>query len=381
MKRLRVNPVVVLRGVPALMLVGGALADLLGPQPYVGLPFLAAAPLVAGVLLSWRTSVIIAAVAGVVSVGVDLPLRRAATPLLVDLAIVLSVSVIGLWSKWLMERQVHHLAVTRDIAEAAQRAVLPAPPTVLGPLNIAARYEAAQAEARVGGDLYAVRATRFGVRAIIGDVRGKGLQAVSTVCLVIGAFRHEAGEAATLPELADRLNDALAQESDPGVADHLEGFVTALLIEVPPDAATVSLLSLGHTAPYLVHAGRVALLEPSTPGLPLGMDLPTANGAAQPDTIDWPPGGTLLLVTDGITEARNQHGIFYEPSIGLADARYSSPHELVDALARSVTRWTGKERQDDMAILALARTQNVDHAVRPYVAPDHEQCPGPVTGG
>jgi serine phosphatase RsbU (regulator of sigma subunit) len=60
-------------------------------------------------------------------------------------------------------------------------------------------------KAQVGGDVYAVRATPFGVLAIIGDVRGKGLQAVSTVGLVIGAFRHEAGRAATLPELADRL--------------------------------------------------------------------------------------------------------------------------------------------------------------------------------
>ncbi|MCO5974965.1 PP2C family protein-serine/threonine phosphatase [Actinoallomurus soli] len=358
MKRIRIDPVVMLRGMPTLMIAGGAAADLLGPQPYVGLPFLAAAPLVAGVLLPWRSSATTAAVAGVVSVGVDLLLRRAMTAVLVDLAIVLLVGVIGLWTKWLMDRQTHNLAVVRDIAEAAQRAVLPDPPTALGPLQIAARYEAAQAGARVGGDLYAVRATRFGIRVIIGDVRGKGLKAVSTVCLVIGAFRHEAEEAATLPELADRLNATLARERCPELVDHLEeGFVTALLVEIPPDATKMSLLSLGHTPPYLLHAGRVATLEPSAPDLPLGMDLPTANGAAQPDTIDWPPGATLLLVTDGITEARDQHGTFYDPSLGLAHARHSSPHELVNALAHNVTRWTGRQCQDDMAILALARNE------------------------
>jgi serine phosphatase RsbU (regulator of sigma subunit) len=341
-----------------LMIVGGATADLLGPQPYVGLPFLAAAPLVAGVLLAWRPSAIIAAGAGAVSVGVDLQLHRTMTAVIVALAIVLLVSAIGLWTKWLMDRQVHRLAVTRDIAEAAQRAVLPSPPTALGPLRIAARYEAAQAEARVGGDLYAVLATPFGVRAIIGDVRGKGLQAVSTVCLVIGAFRHEARQAVTLPELADRLNDALAREKDSGAmgtVDHFENFVTALLVEVPPDATTVSLLSLGHTAPYFVHAGKVASVELSVPDLPLGMDLPTTNGSARPDTVDWPSGATLLLVTDGVTEARDQNGAFYDPSLGLTDARHSAPCELVDALAHSVTLWTGGQRQDDMAILALAR--------------------------
>lgn len=349
----RVTPVVALRGAPALMIIGGMAANLLGPEPYLGLPFLAAAPLVATVLLRWRTSVITAAVAGVVVVGADLQLRRAAPPLLVDLAIVVLVSIIGLWAKWLMDRQSRHLAVTQDIAEAAQRAVLPDPPTRLGPLQIAARYEAAQAEAKVGGDLYAVRATPFGVRAMIGDVRGKGLEAVSTVCLVIGAFRHEAGEAATLPELADRLHRVLTRETDPSRMDHSESFVTALFVEIRPDATQASLLSRGHTAPYLLNAGQVSVLEPSAPGLPLGMDLPVPDGPARPDTIDWPADATLLLVTDGITEARDQDGTFYDPRVGLANTRHSTPRELVDTLTRSVTRWTGGQRQDDVAVLAL----------------------------
>ncbi|GLY90963.1 PP2C family protein-serine/threonine phosphatase [Actinoallomurus iriomotensis] len=353
MKHIRANPVVVLSGVPVLMVLGGAAADLFGPEPYLGLPFLASAPLLASILLHWRTSVVTAAVVGVVVVGVDLQLRRPLPALLVDLAIVVLVGVIGLWAKWLMDRQSRHLAVTQDIAEAAQRAVLPDPPTRLGSLQIAARYEAAQAEAQVGGDLYAVRATPFGVRAIIGDVRGKGLPAVSTVCQVIGAFRHEAGRAATLSELADRLHNAVTSEADSGKADHSENFVTALLVEIAPDATKASLLSRGHTAPYLLRGGEVAMLEPSDPGLPLGMDLPSADGAARPDIVDWPSDATLLLVTDGITEARDRDGTFYDPAVGLAQIRSSTPRELVDSLARSVTRWTGGQRQDDMAVLAL----------------------------
>jgi serine phosphatase RsbU (regulator of sigma subunit) len=139
--------------------------------------------------------------------------------------------------------------------------------------------------------------------------------------------------------------------------EHFENFVTALLVEIPPDATTVSLLSLGHTAPYFVRAGQVASVEPTAPGLPLGMDFPTTNGPAKPDTVDWPSGTTLLLVTDGVTEARDRKGTFYDPSLGLAGARHSSPGELVDALAHSVTRWTGRQHQDDMAILALARDE------------------------
>lgn len=353
MKHVRVHLVTVLACAPAVMIVGGAAADLFGPEPYIGLPFLAAAPLVATLVLRWRTSMTIAAVAGVVAVAVDLYLRRTASALLVDLAIVILVSVIGLWGKWLTDRQARHLAVTRDIAEAAQRAVLPDPPTRLGSLQIAARYEAAQAEARVGGDLYAIRDTEFGIRAIIGDVRGKGLQAVSTVCLVVGAFRHEAGQAATLAELADRLNDAITREKDPGDLDHVESFVTALLVEIRPGATEASLLSRGHTAPYLLNDGHVAMVEPKTPGLPLGMDLPTVDGTIRPDTVDLPLDATLLLVTDGITEARDRNGTFYDPRVALAHIRPSTPRELVDALTLSVTSWTGGRRQDDIAVLAL----------------------------
>ncbi|MCO5972945.1 serine/threonine-protein phosphatase [Actinoallomurus sp. WRP6H-15] len=176
---------------------------------------------------------------------------------------------------------------------------------------------------------------------------------MSTVCLVVGAFRHEAGQAATLAELADRLNDAITREKDPGNPDHVESFVTALLVEIRPGATEASLLSRGHTAPYLLNDGHVAMVEPKTPGLPLGMDLPTVDGTTRPDTVALPLDATLLLVTDGITEARDRNGTFYDPRAALARIRPSTPRELVDALTRSVTYWTGGRRQDDIAVLAL----------------------------
>src|ERR1051326_8796417 len=69
--------------------------------------------------------------------------------------------------------QQQHLANVVSVAEAAQRAVLRPLPEHVGPLELGVVYLAAAADAQVGGDLYDVAKTPFGIRVIIGDVRGK----------------------------------------------------------------------------------------------------------------------------------------------------------------------------------------------------------------
>ncbi|MFF3326410.1 PP2C family protein-serine/threonine phosphatase [Streptomyces sp. NPDC002889] len=363
MTMFRRGPLAFPQAVAALLLLGGAAADLFGPQPYMGLPLLAAAPLIACVLLTFRIGLAFAVLACVLSIALDLYLRRPATALFVDLADVLIVSTIALGINRLLHRQGRYLAQARDVAEAVQRAVLPDPPSRAGPLAVAARYETAQAEARIGGDLYAVQPTPYGVRAIIGDVRGKGLQAVSSVSVIVGAFRQEAEQAPTLAELAHRLDSALARESDRGreTVSGFEDFTTAVLVQIPSDGDAVQLVNRGHPAPFLVEGGTVVQLEPASYELPLGMRLPETGAGGDvsaTDVFTLRPGASLLLVTDGVTEARNQHGRFYDPCTQLPAGEYSHPSDLVDALAQDVSSWTGNQRQDDMAILALTRTEN-----------------------
>ncbi|WP_405682905.1 SpoIIE family protein phosphatase [Streptomyces sp. NBC_00057] len=71
----------------------------------------------------------------------------------------------------------------------------------------------------------------------------------------------------------------------------------------------------------------------------------------------WLPGALLLLITDGVTEARNRTGTFYDPcaSAVLTDARFMDPGGLVHAVTADVARWSGDGHQDDMSILAVAR--------------------------
>lgn len=346
----------------ALALMAGVLLDLFAPQPYTGLPLLAAAPLVAGATLSFRSALAVVCVTCVISVAVDIERGRPATPLFVDLAVVGLIGVLALAVNRLIVRQRRDLALARDVAEAVQRAVLPDPPKEVGPLAVAAGYTAAQAEARIGGDLFAVQETPFGVRMIIGDVRGKGVAAVAAVSVAIGAFRQEAEYAPTLVTLVQRMDEALARAAaGSGPVISTEDFTTAVLAEVSADGEVLSLVNRGHPPPYLVHDGQFVRLDPPIPQLPLGVGLCdiTPVGSVPVDVVRLPPGASLLLVTDGVTEARDKRGTFYDPvSSGRMRRRFRDPDALVDALTKDVDRWTEGEHEDDMAILAVTRRRH-----------------------
>ncbi|QKV97381.1 serine/threonine-protein phosphatase [Streptomyces sp. NA02950] len=341
--------------VPGLLLVGGVLADVLGPVPYSGLPLLAAAPLVGCMVLPFRGAMITAVCACVVSVGTDLVVHRPVLALVVDLLDVAVISAIALWLKWVVRRQGKRFAAVRAVAEVAQRAVLPPLPPTVGALSVATRYECAYAEAQIGGDFYAVQASPFGVRALIGDVRGKGLPAVSAMAVMTSAFREAAGRMPSLRALADHLDRVLMRlAADTGDAtDSLERFATAVLVEIRVDEGVLHVCNRGHPPPYLIRDGEVRSLEPAVAGLPLGMGLPEGEAPPGTDTFAFRRGDYLLLVTDGVTEARDAKGTYYEPRTGLSGRGFHGASHLVDTLVAEVTAWTGGQRQDDMAILVL----------------------------
>lgn len=342
---------------PGVLVAGGLTWNALSPQDYWGDPMLTAASVTAGALLSLRhtLTVGIAIVVGVFLLTVK---DGTADNVVGHLELLNTVfaALIGLGVNRVIARHGRQLAVVRTVAEAAQRAVLPEPPERIGPLAVAARYQAAQSEARIGGDAYAVQRTPFGVRMLIADVRGKGLGAVRAVSVLLGAFGEAAEQEPELPALADRMERALLRESEQTSEEvRLEGFITALICEVRPDADELRLLDCGHPAPYLCQGAEVRALEADDPGLPLGMG---GLGVARPAPAvrPFPVGSTLLLVTDGVTEARDRTGAFYDPSAQLSGlGPFREPREVIDLLVREIERWTGGPRDDDMAVLAITR--------------------------
>ncbi|MFJ8863282.1 PP2C family protein-serine/threonine phosphatase [Streptomyces sp. NPDC102451] len=344
------------RVLPALMICVGVIFDLVTPTEVTAVPLFAAAPLIAAPFFSLASTVRI----GVTAILVVLAIRISDGALgrivpITDLFTLVTVAALSLVINRVVRRRNEQLASARFVAETAMRAVLPTPEDRIGGLLVAARYEAAQADEFVGGDLYAVADTPFGVRLVLGDVRGKGLDAVAAVAVVIGAFREAAEQELSLEGVVQRLERALAREgSRRGGLDSMEGFVTAVLAEIPSGSDTLRIVNRGHPEPLVLHQdGALDVLAPTVPALPLGMGL-----GVWPDRADeWalPAGSMFLAFTDGLSEARDAKGAFYDPAARLRGRIFPGPEELLSALTDDVRLHTGGRSTDDLALLAVGR--------------------------
>nr|WP_312866354.1 PP2C family protein-serine/threonine phosphatase [Streptomyces boluensis] len=346
------------RVLPALLLAVGLVTALLTPPRFTAAPLFSAAPLIAAPFFGLAGTVLTGLAASASLFVLQVHYGTVGRPQeLTELINVVTVSGLAVLINVVVRHRSEKLASAHEIAEAAQRAVLPEPASRIGGLEVAARYEAAQANAFIGGDLYAVQETPHGVRLVVGDVRGKGLGAVEAVAVVIGAFREAAEQEATLEAVAQRLERALAREGTrrDGL-DAFEGFTTAVLAEMPHGQEVVRFINRGHPEPLLLLAdGTLRELEVVEPALPLGM----GDLASWPDRAGesgFPGGATLLFFTDGLSEARDEAGVFYDPAARLRGRVFPAPDALLAAVAEEVRAHTGGGGMtDDMALLAVRR--------------------------
>jgi GAF domain-containing protein len=228
-------------------------------------------------------------------------------------------------------------AITR-VAETVQRAILAPVPERAGPLALAATYVSAAQDAAVGGDLYEVVARPGLVRLLMGDVRGKGLDAVRLATIVLGAFRAAAEDCDDIGAIARQMDRRLR----PYLSD--EDFVTALIAEISDDGVC-RIVSCGHPPALLSHDGAITAV-----GCPVA--LPLGLGAApRAETVQLHPGDRLLLHTDGLIEARDDSGRFAE----LADVVRPLPRGplagILDQILARLRATVGNELGDDLALL------------------------------
>ncbi|MBQ1119378.1 serine/threonine-protein phosphatase [Streptomyces sp. A73] len=339
---------IVLALLPFLVMALVAGVDLLA-GPEVGfLPLVSLGPAFAGLVGTWRRTVVVGALAMVLCGGLGLyddllMTRRGYTAL----ASVAGVTVAGVVAAIMRGRREEELASVRSIAEVAQRVLLRPVPRSAGPLRVAVSYTSAVAEARIGGDLYEVAAGPDRIRLIVGDVQGKGLTAVETASVVLGTFREAAYEEPDLAALGARLERSVARELED------ERFVTAIVAEVRPKERTVVFLNHGHPPPMLVRRdGTVDFPRPDTYALPLGL---AAHGGEPPGLFSagFVPGDQLLLYTDGVTEARNGAGDFYPLKDKGWLLRSGDAQAALDTLRQDVDRYTGGVQDDDAAMLLV----------------------------
>ncbi len=257
-----------------------------------------------------------------------------------------ALSATGIAIAAVSERREARLARMTLIADTAQRAILRAMPTAVRDVGFAARYVSAAEEARIGGDLYEVISTPYGTRAIVGDVRGKGLEAVQLAATVLGAFRRAGASVDHLTDVARELDVVVTS------AAGLEDFVTAILVEFGPDG-TLTVVNIAHMPPVLIDPTPGVppqVLDTGDPVPPLGMHPnPTITRTT------WGPGSRLLLYTDGTTESRDNHGRFFEVTAHGALLSQGSLEQALDRLVDALTRHVGHQLTDDVALVLAER--------------------------
>jgi sigma-B regulation protein RsbU (phosphoserine phosphatase) len=240
------------------------------------------------------------------------------------------------------QRRERRMKRIERVAMVAQRAILVPVPDTLGQLRLAARYESSAQDATVGGDFYDAACTQFGTRVLLGDVRGKGLEAVRLTADVLGAFRERANETADLAELLGRLSDAVVRSAAPG------DFVTALLMEVDP-CGRLTVVTAGHPPPILVRNELARFLDVPITRPPLGF-----GGRARAVRHQLQADDKLVLYTDGATEARRAGDReFFDDDRLLLAAAPGGVKDTIDRVFADLAVWTDNRLNDDVAILAL----------------------------
>ena len=303
-------------------------------------PLMLVAPMLAAALASWRVVV----VAGGVTLAANvlclvLQERMGVLDGVTLFGVVLATAVSALVAH-LYQRQAERIAELSQLASVAQQAVLrPIGPQV-GGLSVAARYISSTATAEIGGDLYEAIDTPFGARMIIGDVRGKGLDAVRLASIVLGSYRHVAFERSDLRAIVADLDRAVARN----VGD--EDFVTAALLE--ERGGTLTIVNCGHPAPLLLRRGQVIPLEPPAPAPPLGF-MPVAR----PRVERLEPGDRLLLFTDGLGEARREGEFFPTAERAWRLLGHGTVGDGLASLEAALVEWVQGHLDDDIALVLL----------------------------
>jgi PAS domain S-box-containing protein len=189
----------------------------------------------------------------------------------------------------LLEREQH-------VASTLQRDLLPQSLPELPGLSLTAHFRAGGHGIEVGGDWYDVIPLAGGrVGLVVGDVAGRGVAAAARMGQLRSVARAYALEGHSPAAFAQRMN-VYHRALSP---DELTTLVYAV---IEPDRGRLRFVNAGHPPPLLVPvSGPACLLEGVTP--PLGVsDLPV-----HPETaVDFPPGASLVLYTDGLVERRGE---------------------------------------------------------------------------
>jgi serine phosphatase RsbU (regulator of sigma subunit) len=243
-----------------------------------------------------------------------------------------------------------HYNVTRrrremTLAAEMQWSILPPPAFATTRMSISGVLEPCYA---IAGDTFDYAYDDDIARMALIDAMGHGFEATVMAAVVVHAYRHSRRTGGSLTESHRAMDEVFAAQFRD------DQFVTALIAELDAGTGRLRWLSAGHPEPLLVRDGRVIGVLECVPTLPIGM----GGEVAEIAEVQLEPYDTVLLHTDGVTEARSEDGEFFGVErladfFGRALAAGLVPAETMRRLVHAVLEHQGGDLQDDATMLLV----------------------------
>jgi sigma-B regulation protein RsbU (phosphoserine phosphatase) len=240
-------------------------------------------------------------------------------------------------AKQAMEREL-------ELAATIQRDILPKSIPVVEGIDLAALSKPAR---QVGGDYHTFVERDGQLIAVLADVAGKSMPAALLVSALHAAIQLLIAEGRDLGDIATELNKHIHRWS----AENK--FVTMIMVAIDRESGTIEYVNAGHNPCYIIHEGELDLLR--SHGLPVGI---LGMSTYRTQTRPFLPGSTVVLYSDGITEAENEAGEEYEnPRLEeiLCASGDATASELRDRIATAVDAFVGEAPQKDDQTLVIAK--------------------------
>jgi serine phosphatase RsbU (regulator of sigma subunit) len=260
--------------------------------------------------------------------------------------------------------RMHEEAVTREkvqkeieLARQVQLGFLPQTLPVVDGYEFYSHYSPAQT---VGGDYYDFVPLPGGrVAVVLGDVAGKGVPAALLVAKLSSEVKFSLVTESNPAKALSNLNDQMIRG---GLQDR---FVTLAAMILDPASNQLAIVNAGHMTPKLFRGSRGELSEAisnEVSGLPLGV-LPGFEYEAA--TITLEPGDTIMVFTDGVTDAMNPTGEMF--GFARVDAQLcpeetitesGRPKRMGERLVNEVRKHaSGRAQNDDIAVVSFGRLE------------------------
>jgi sigma-B regulation protein RsbU (phosphoserine phosphatase) len=240
------------------------------------------------------------------------------------------------------------LAAELRVAQEIQRGMVPKDFAGLSwglPIDVHALLEPAK---EVGGDLYDVFPIGDGrVCIALGDVSGKGIPAALFMAITATLLRATARHVQRPAQILSHVNDELARDNPSSM------FVTLFCAVLDTKTGKIVFASGGHTSPVLVRPGGAPRLLADRPGTVVGIQ---PNLSFEQRELQLEPGDTLLLYTDGVTEAFDPGRVCFgeDRLLQALGAPAPASKELVQNVLEAVRAFArGEAQSDDIALLAI----------------------------